>query len=119
MSMTVMAPLSAARAVDAVFRELPALYRMKHGEALLGLRLAPPFDAVARIFELDVPALVEPLLEQEPLAENFVGVFGFLLSTGKSNGSDNKQERDGEAHGLSHLAKGDADSIAEFGRDCW
>jgi hypothetical protein len=40
---------------------------MEHGEAPPGFRLAPGLNPLLRVLDLDVPALVEPLFQQDLL----------------------------------------------------
>jgi hypothetical protein len=80
---------------------------MEHGEAPPGFRLAPAIDPVLvlRVLDLDVPAFVEPLFQQDALAQHLIGFIwsrlGVPLGAGETNGGDDEQECKDKAHGIS------------------
>jgi hypothetical protein len=61
-----------------------------------GFRFAPSLNPVLCVLDLDVPALVEPLFQQDPLTEHFIGFIGeplgVPLGAGEPNGGGDKQE---------------------------
>src|SRR5258707_6224 len=104
---------SAALTLDTIPHELSALHGGEHPEAPPGFRLAPGLNPVLRVLDLHVPALCEPLFQQDPLAEHFIGFIGsrlgvplgvplgVSLSAGGPNGGGDKQECKSKTHGIS------------------
>ena len=66
-----------------------------------GFRFAPGLNPVLRVLDLDVPALVEPLFQQDALAEHLIGFIGISLGAGEPDGGGDKQECKKKTHGLS------------------
>jgi hypothetical protein len=52
----------------AILHEFSAFERVDRRVTLLGFGIAPAFNPISRVFELNVPTLVETLPEQNPLA---------------------------------------------------
>ena len=70
-----------------------------------GFCFAPGLNPVLRVLDLDVPALVEPLFQQDALAEHLIGFIrsslGVPLDAGEANGGGGKQECKERTHGIS------------------
>src|SRR5437763_8588950 len=97
-------PASAALPLHAILHKLSALDGVDDGVMPPGFRLAPGLNPVLRVLDLDVPALVEPLFQQDPLAKHLIGFIrsslGVPLDGGEANGGG-KQECKERTHGFS------------------
>ena len=68
-----------------------------------GFRLAPGLDPILRVLDRNVPSLVETLFQQDPLAENLIGLIGVALGACEPSGGDNKQDGKNKTHGISSI----------------